>query len=639
MTSTPFFRAVARAAAVLILVCLPLTDAAFAQRGGGGRGGGGDGGDAGRGGQAPAGRQPAVFDFIVLGADGRPVTDLTTGDVEFRVGGRERELSSLTYVSVPTGEAPLPYASSQIDTSRAFFLIFEEASIDTDGERTMRSAVDAFIATLKPTDRVGLATLPAGAVVLAPTADRDAIREGLATISGRSAASLGTAPAGAQLTSTAEDGAAAAGGGARGGGPAAASQPNAPSIGGLGSESRALCRTHDSLTNLRGHLMGLPTLGGFTGVIVFSGGMSAAGLPAPQLNAVQADQACEVTGQLYDDVRAAVDARNLHLRVAQPVGTVGTQRSQGLQAFADAAGAGDVLLLAPNSSALTDLTAAWSGYYVATFVPQGSERNDERRRVEIDVSRPNVTVDARATLVVGPVAPVVAAPSMLAVPDAFRELPLRATAVPTRLSTDQPDQIKLLVIASPGEGTTLASAAVGLVAANSRLNAVGVSPDLLAARPMVVAMETPPGPYRLRFAGVDGAGLGGAADALVNAQLTQVGPFRFSGVLLGANRGGAFTPQLDFTDEPVALAYAELYGNLSGTGLNVLYELAEVPDGPALKEITPGGQATSEPDKAIIVGEIPLADLAPGDYVVRLVVEVQGLPQQGILMRTLRKNP
>ena len=59
-------------------------------------------------------------------------------------------------------------------------------------------------------------------------------------------------------------------------------------------------------------------------------------------------------------------------------------------------------------------------------------------------------------------------------------------------------------------------------------------------------------------------------------------------------------------------------------------------DGPALKTIQPGGQKTSEADKFLLLGEIPIADLKPGDYVIRAFVSLEGQPE-GRDIRTLRK--
>jgi len=65
-------------------------------------------------------------------------------------------------------------------------------------------------------------------------------------------------------------------------------------------------------------------------------------------------------------------------------------------------------------------------------------------------------------------------------------------------------------------------------------------------------------------------------------------------------------------------------------------EVAASVDGPALKTIQPGGQTTAEADKVLLLGEIPIADLKPGDYVVRAFVSLQGQPE-GRVVRTLRK--
>ena len=83
------------------------------------------------------------------------------------------------------------------------------------------------------------------------------------------------------------------------------------------------------------------------------------------------------------------------------------------------------------------------------------------------------------------------------------------------------------------------------------------------------------------------------------------------------------------------VGYVELYGQLTGQ-VSARMEVASTLDGPALKTIQPGGQATAEADKFLLLGEIPIADLKPGDYVVRAFVSIQGQPE-GRVVRTLRK--
>jgi hypothetical protein len=65
-------------------------------------------------------------------------------------------------------------------------------------------------------------------------------------------------------------------------------------------------------------------------------------------------------------------------------------------------------------------------------------------------------------------------------------------------------------------------------------------------------------------------------------------------------------------------------------------EVATSVEGPAIVTVQPGGSGTSEPDKFILTGEIPIASLAPGDYVVRAVVSMADQPE-GKVMKTFRK--
>jgi len=596
MTQRRITWAAVRAVAALLILSVPLADAAFAQRGGGGRGGGGVGEAPQTGRGQPQGPRVVGFDFLATTADGGSVTDLDRDEVTLAVGGRARNLRSLTYVSVPTGSLPVPYGSSQVATRRRILLIFDEGALTPRALSEATEEIVAFVAGLPASDRIGIGTLPAGTVSLAPTANRAAIAAALGNVSARG-------------------------------------------LGGAEDEPTAVCRTRNTLESLRDQLMALGDEQGFTGVVFFSAALMPAGARPGELGGPLVDQACEVSAQLYEDVHAAVDSVGLQFRVVQPVENVGDQRHQGLQAFAAAAGAGEVLLLSPASNPLPDLVRRWSGYYVATFEPNESEQTGERRRVELTVSREDVTVTARSTLVI-PAQPAIVTPQgMLQVPDAFREVPLRVVGIPQRLTMEQPDQIKVVVLAEGASASaSLDAAAAGLVStgADEALQVVSVEPGRLTVSPLILAIETAPGVYRLRFAATDDD-LGGAADFDLDATLRQAGPYRFSGMLLGTTVNGAFQPRLQFRDEAAVVAYDELYGDLAaGGGMNVWMELAETPGGEALRSVVPGGQATAEADRISIVAEIPIDDLAPGDYVARTVIEFPDAPRL-VLSQTLRK--
>jgi len=157
-----------------------------------------------------------------------------------------------------------------------------------------------------------------------------------------------------------------------------------------------------------------------------------------------------------------------------------------------------------------------------------------------------------------------------------------------------------------------------------------------AGRLVVLPLAADPGKYRLRVAAVDANGRSGAVDYEINADFTPAGPLKLGGLLLAGPRGEGFAPQLLFTDESDLGLSIDLFGDLSTIKVGAKFEIAATPDGPALAEGQPGGSGTTEPDRFVLSGKIPIAKLAPGDYVVRVIVQAEGHPE-GRVTRTMRK--
>jgi hypothetical protein len=217
---------------------------------------------------------------------------------------------------------------------------------------------------------------------------------------------------------------------------------------------------------------------------------------------------------------------------------------------------------------------------------------------------------------------------------AFRDLPLRVVAYPSRGTGDK---VNVFVMAEPIDpAVKLASASAALVDAAGKAVTTSVDDKQLAARPITLSLAATPGTYRVRFAATDAAGRGGAVDYSVTAELTPAGPLKLSGLVVAALRNNAMAPTMLFRDEAAAVGYLEIYGQMTGQPVSARMEVAATMDGPALKTVQPGGQTTSEADKFLLIGEIPIADLKPGDYVVRAFVSIQGQPE-GKVTRTLRK--
>jgi len=130
----------------------------------------------------------------------------------------------------------------------------------------------------------------------------------------------------------------------------------------------------------------------------------------------------------------------------------------------------------------------------------------------------------------------------------------------------------------------------------------------------------------------------GAADYNINADLTTAGPLKLSSIMLGTGSGNSFQPKLQFKDEPEITVQFEIYGALADLQkAKAALELAANPDATdpiSVIQFKVGG--SSEPDHFTATGTLPISQLAPGDYVVRATMGVEGQPP-GRVVRTLRK--
>jgi hypothetical protein len=154
-------------------------------------------------------------------------------------------------------------------------------------------------------------------------------------------------------------------------------------------------------------------------------------------------------------------------------------------------------------------------------------------------------------------------------------------------------------------------------------------------RPVFGAMAAPSGAYRMRVAAVDSTGRSGTADYDVAADVASSGPLTVSSIVLGLSREGSFAPRLQFTTEPVAIGYVELFGAPAGAHVSAGLEIATTLNGPPLVRvplaIEPSGQ-----NRYVAKGALPIGSLPAGDYLVRVLVALEGYPMTRVT-RTLRK--
>jgi len=550
--------------------------------------------------QAPG--EPVSLDFVALGSDGRPVLDLSAAQVTLKVDGKERKIQALRLVksgdgpaagpAPSTDPAPAPFATNTgtgSDDGRSILIVVDEDSLRPGIERPVRDALTQLIASLAPSDRIGLVTVPRGTVHVDPSTAHGRVRDALATVSGR-------------MTATSDN-------------------------------SQRPCRARDTLDALRGVLGGLG--GSPTIVLMFSSemvGPSGGG-------GSSGNNACELQTNDFQKVGVAASEARAQFYIVQP-DTAATSNLEGLQNLAGVTG-GQYQRLATDANPLARIALETSARYVATFVPEPSERNGQSHRVELKVAREGVSVRTRAetTIARSGAARATAAAKpreMVATTAAYRDLPLRATALSSR---GIGGKLQILVMAETTDPTAkLNAATVALIdSTTNKLVAQGTADEKqVAASPVMMSLLADAGSYRLRFAATDASGRAGAVDLPLSAALASAGPLKFSTLVLGTAGPSGFAPAMQFTGPGPVMAYVELYGSMAGAQLGAKLEIASTPTGPAISTVQPSGRGTSEPDKFLLTADLPIADLAPGDYVVRLIIGVQGQPET-TLTRTLRK--
>ena len=227
---------------------------------------------------------------------------------------------------------------------------------------------------------------------------------------------------------------------------------------------------------------------------------------------------------------------------------------------------------------------------------------------------------------------------MLRVATVYRDLSIRAVACPGRGAGDK--DLKLAVMFEPFEvGLPFVSATVGLFDDKGKLVAEWTAqPAELAALPVMAGFPTvKPGTYRMRVAATDGSGRGGTVDQNVTAELEKgEPPVLMSSLILGTPAGQGFGPRLLYQTETKALGYFELYGVPKTATVTAIIEIAASASGPAVATAPAGVGAPGSNGSRVVLGEIPIGSLSPGDHLVRVAVSVDGKPA-GRVVRTLRK--
>ena len=108
-------------------------------------------------------------------------------------------------------------------------------------------------------------------------------------------------------------------------------------------------------------------------------------------------------------------------------------------------------------------------------------------------------------------------------------------------------------------------------------------------------------------------------------------------MVLGVSYERNFVPKLQFVREPTANGSFEMHGLAPAGTLSVVMELAASEDGPALVRVPGAIVANEKADRRRATGVVPIGQLAPGDYVVRAIVSLDGKPIATLIGSSARR--
>jgi hypothetical protein len=554
---------------------------------------------------------PVKIEFRALGEDGVPVGDLKAEELSLKVNGKARPLQSLRLVRTAGGDVPggvntalpLAYATNAGGGSgRTVYILIDDDSLAPGREGQVKEAVRLIAAEMAPGDRLGVLT-PQAQLNIRPGADATKVRLAVDALSGRASRNE--------------------------------------------TESDAQCRTTRVLAAV-GSMLAM-TADSRTTIVIFSGGMSpprVKQVAVGSLNSAAAtNDICPVTPDDFQNIgslaaSARADLYLFHL----PEGMVNRSATQdaGFESLAGVTGAEFVRLTGSPQAPIARLLRETGAHYVAAFEPEPSERHGQALRMELRSTRDQVKLRTRPSVEIPKLLAASKAGTspkdMLRAPTTHLDLPLRVAAFTSRNTGG--DEVKIVALFEGSEpDAALTAASIGLFDEKNTLKKQwSAQGGDLSKRPVMAALTAAPGTYRLRVAAVDAAGRTGTADYELKAEVPRADPLKLSALVLGTQQqGGGFAPRLEFAGEPIAIGLLEIYSVPKGGTVTVDLDIATTPEGSALAAAQTTVSAGSTEDMRIAFGGFSIATLAPGDYLMRAVVSLDGKPV-GKVVRTLRKS-
>jgi hypothetical protein len=548
---------------------------------------------------------------------GQPVTDLEAEDVTIRTDGRDRRVQRLELVTVPAGEAPAaapavkpvaslpaPFSTNAAPAAaetggREFLIILDEEGIGPGREEPVRRAVSQLASNAAPSDRFSLISLRQG---------------------------------GLELQSSA----------------AAAVADKITSFVGLGSQNEGqgdmVCRSQIAMQTLNAALRS--SRAGRTIVLLSPGliatpkGIQEMSRVTGQATETRTTELCQIRSNDFDQLRAAAAASPANVYILHYVDGMASsanvrEAAAGIENIAGTV-EGELIRMGGGSEAsLTRVLTETSAYYLATLDAGAA---GPVRRVDARSNREGIKLTARPA---GRAAGATEAPApkakspddMIRVAAVYRDVPLRAIGLVSRMPNSK-DLMVMALFEPEDTSTKLTAAKVALFDEKGTLKANwNAQAKELASYPVAAAVPVAPGKYRMRVAAMDASGKGGTTDTDVQIQLTDAAPLQLGSLVMGVDQK---SPRLQFTSaDPQIVGFLPVYGATKDMTITAVYEVRESVTAPPLGAAD-GNVLEMAGDARMIWGGFGLAPLAPGDYLLRVIVSVNG-KEAGAVTRTLRK--
>jgi VWFA-related protein len=633
------------------------------------------------------------LDVRIFDASGRPIRDLRADEIELTEEGRARPVLLFQHVEEPSG----PYEdvarrtiASEVSTNQGaprghlYLLVFDQHHIASGNEQRARIAAERFLRTrVRPGDRVALYALPGPGPQIGFTGNVDraaselvkirgslermtqgglgAIRIAEAYEIGRGNQEILTRVVDRLAAQQAGTDTLASGAGRSGASFGGASDPRFFEA--LVKEDARTVATRADETARRLLLMlsdvvrELAPIEGRKTLVLFSEGFYTDHVTR------ELEQVAAAAAQSYAVIYSIdLNRRENDLKEPEPIGAdQHTEIDSRLASLGSLAVETDGLLLTDAASnpgaALARIADLSQDYYLVGFEPMDSSKRGVYRRVAVRVTRPGARVSTRtgyslADANANPADRRRAIDLAIAAPFAQQGLLIRYTTyvlgggssgtqrVFVSLAADLPVASNISQSRSADVVFVVRSVRDGrVVASGTDTMPMPSSPSgggTIGTAAYKVQFEAPPGEYLMRIVVREPGGLVGSADRRFDVRRLDAAGVTASDLVLGGASGSLPVRAVAYAGDALS-GLVELYGrraeDLEQVTVTAYLETASAPAD--LGEVRPRDSGSVSREARIA---LPLAGIAPGDYVVRAVVR-EGRETIAELAREVRVLP